>query len=129
MSSIQFEFATATRILFGPGKIEEVGPLAASLGQRVLLVAGRTSARMQHLSSLLQDQGVEIVNFQVSGEPTTAMVREGVELARQRVCDVVIGFGGGSCLDAGKAIAALADNEGDVYDYLEVIYMDREGYT
>jgi len=121
MSSIQFEFATATRILFGPGKIEEVGPLAASLGQRVLLVAGRTSARMQHLSSLLQDQGVEIVNFQVSGEPTTVMVREGVDLARQRVCDVVIGFGGGSCLDAGKAIAALADNEGDVYDYLEVI--------
>jgi alcohol dehydrogenase class IV len=121
MSSIQFEFATATRIMFGPGKIEVVGPQAAALGQRALLVAGRTSARVQRISSVLQDQGVEIVHFQVSGEPTTGLVREGVMLARQRDCDLVIGFGGGSCLDAGKAIAALVSNEGDVYDYLEVI--------
>jgi len=121
MSSIQFEFATATRILFGLGKIDEVGPLAAGLGRRILLVGGRTSSRVQRLSSLLQDHGVEILYFQVSGEPTTELVREGVGLARQKACDVVIGFGGGSCLDAGKAIAALAANEGDVYDYLEVI--------
>jgi alcohol dehydrogenase class IV len=76
---------------------------------------------MQRLSSLLQNQGVEIVYFSVSDEPTTGLVREGVELARQRGCDLVIGFGGGSCIDAGKAIAALIANEGDVYDYLEVI--------
>jgi alcohol dehydrogenase class IV len=121
MSSIQFEFATATRILFGPGRIEDVGPLAASLGRRALVVAGRTSSRVQRLSSLLQAKGVEIIPFPVGSEPTTELVREGVELARRRACDVVIGFGGGSCLDAGKAIAALAANEGDVYDYLEVI--------
>ena len=121
MSSIQFEFATATRILFGPGKIEEVGSLAANMGRRALLVAGRTSARVQRLSNLLQAQGVETTHFPVSGEPTTGLVREGVGLAHLRACDVVIGFGGGSCLDAGKAIAALAANEGDVYDYLEVI--------
>jgi alcohol dehydrogenase class IV len=76
---------------------------------------------VQRLSSLLKEQGAEIVHFQVRGEPTTVLVREGVELARQQACDVVIGFGGGSCLDAGKAIAILSANEGDVYDYLEVI--------
>jgi alcohol dehydrogenase class IV len=76
---------------------------------------------VQRLSSLLQEQGVETVYFAVHGEPTTGLVREGVGLARLRACDLVIGFGGGSCLDAGKAIAALAANEGDVYDYLEVI--------
>lgn len=121
MNSVQFEFATATRILFGIGKINEVGPIAGSMGQRALLVAGRTLSRVQRLSSLLQDQGVDTVNFEVSGEPTTGLVRDGVALARQKACDLVIGFGGGSCLDAGKAIAAMVANEGDVYDYLEVI--------
>src|SRR5574341_407943 len=121
MNPVQFEFATATRILFGIGKINEVGPIAGSMGQRALLVAGRTLSRVQRLSSLLQDQGVDTVNFEVSGEPTTGLVRDGVALARQKACDLVIGFGGGSCLDAGKAIAVMVANEGDVYDYLEVI--------
>ena len=61
------------------------------------------------------------MRFEVGGEPTTELVRQGVGLARKEACDLVVGFGGGSCLDAGKAIAALAANEGDVYDYLEVI--------
>ena len=57
--------------------------------------------------------------FSLTGEPTLAMVREGVKAARG--CDFVIGFGGGSAMDAAKAIAALAPNSGEPLDYLEVI--------
>jgi alcohol dehydrogenase class IV len=118
---MQFEFATATRILFGPGKLEEVGPIAAGLGQRAFIVAGSTLSRVQGLLSLLHNWGVGTIYYSVSGEPTTGLVRQGVDLARRETCDLVIGFGGGSPLDTGKAIAAMLANEGDVYDYLEVI--------
>jgi alcohol dehydrogenase class IV len=57
----------------------------------------------------------------VAGEPTTDLVRNGVALARETGCDLVIGCGGGSAIDAGKAIAALLANGGDPLDYLEVI--------
>jgi alcohol dehydrogenase class IV len=63
MTPLQFEFATATRILFGPGKIEEAGSIASSMGLRALLVAGRTPSRVQRLSNLLKDKGVEIIYF------------------------------------------------------------------
>jgi len=59
------------------------------------------------------------IEFEVHGEPTVDVAREGVKLADG--CDMVIGLGGGSVLDAGKAIAALATNPGDVLDYLEVV--------
>ncbi len=54
-------------------------------------------------------------------EPTTELVREGTERAREAGCDVVVGIGGGSVIDTGKAIAALLTNGGDPLDYLEVI--------
>ncbi len=118
---MQFEFATATRIIFGKGKIGNAGVLAASMGRRALITAGRDQSRAELLVGVLKESGVQTTYFAVSGEPTTTLVRQGVELARQEGCDLVIGFGGGSAIDAGKAIAILLTNEGDVYDYLEVI--------
>jgi alcohol dehydrogenase class IV len=64
---------------------------------------------------------MEYVALAVSGEPTIELVREGAKHARTERCDMVIGFGGGSALDTGKAIAALLTNEGDPLDYIEVI--------
>lgn len=61
------------------------------------------------------------MEFGVDGEPTVELARRGADVARTGRCDVVIGFGGGSAIDAGKAIAALAANPGDVLDYLEVV--------
>lgn len=118
---MQFEFATATRIIFGKGEIGNAGVLAASMGRRALITAGRDQSRAELLVGVLKESGVQTTYFAVSGEPTTTLVRQGVELARQEGCDLVIGFGGGSAIDAGKAIAILLTNEGDVYDYLEVI--------
>jgi len=118
---MQFEFATATRVVFGIGRIKEIGPLAAGMGQHALVVTGRNPARAQYLLDSLHDRGIQTVGFAVSGEPTTGLVQQGVELASREKCDLVISFGGGSVLDAGKAIAILLTNRGDVYDYLEVI--------
>jgi alcohol dehydrogenase class IV len=91
------------------------------MGQRALVVTGRTSERAAPLLNELAMQGIATVTFPVVGEPTTATVREATELARKESCRLVIGFGGGSTLDAGKAIAVLLTNEGDPEDYLEVI--------
>jgi alcohol dehydrogenase class IV len=118
---MRFEFATATRILFGTGTLREVGPIAAEMGSRSLVVTGRTVTRAKPLLDALTAQGIETITFSVAGEPTTEVVRLGTQRAREANCDLVIGFGGGSALDTGKAIAALLTNSGDLDDYLEVI--------
>ncbi len=118
---MRFEFVTTKRIIFGAGAAREVGSLAKGFGDRALIVTGKSVERAQPLLSLLKASGVASVTFAVSGEPTIDAVVRGAQLARAEHCDVVIGFGGGSAMDAGKAIAALMTNKGDVFDYLEVI--------
>lgn len=121
MSGIKFEFATATQIIFGAGSLKQVGPLAAELGRQALVVTGQRIDRAQPLLENLAAHGVEAVTFAVVGEPTISLAQQGVEQARATRCNLVIGFGGGSAIDAGKAIAALLTNPGDPLDYLEVI--------
>ena len=116
----RFEFATATRILFGPGTVREVASLASSWG-RALVVTGSSSARAQPVLDDLSAQGIEAALFPVSGEPSVESVLTGLRQAREAACEVVIGLGGGSVLDTGKAIAALLTNGGGVLDYLEVV--------
>ena len=116
-----FEFATATRLVFGPGAVREVVPAARALGRRALIVTGRSTERAAGLVADLAAAGVSSALFSVAEEPSIALVREGQQFARAEQCDVVIGFGGGSALDAAKAVAALLTNSGDVMDYLEVI--------
>ncbi|MCL4876491.1 MAG: iron-containing alcohol dehydrogenase [Anaerolineae bacterium] len=115
---MQFEFATAHRIRFGSGVLKEVGALAAGFGTRALIVTGQNGARTQPLIDTLT---IPFTVFSVDKEPTVTLILRGVEQSRAEACDVVIGFGGGSALDAGKAIAALATNAGDPLDYLEVV--------
>jgi alcohol dehydrogenase class IV len=116
-----FEFATAGRIVFGRGALKEVAPAAASFGRRAFVVTGRDAKRAAGLLQLLKSANVDGTTFSVTGEPTTQTIRDGVQQAREAACDVVIGFGGGSAIDAAKAIAALLTNSGDLFDYLEVI--------
>ncbi len=118
---IHFEFATATRILFGPGTRREIAPAAKQMGCRALLVTGSSEGRAAALVSDLSAAGVASVPFAAAGEPTIGLVRNGTELARTEACDLVIGFGGGSAIDCAKAIAALLANGGDPLTYLEVI--------
>jgi alcohol dehydrogenase class IV len=122
MSSVmRFEFATATRIIFGPGTLKEVGAIAAKMGSRALVAIGSSPERAQSLLDDLTAQGIEPITFIVPGEPTTHLVSEGTQRAREAGCDMIIGIGGGSVIDTGKAIAALLTNGGEPLDYLEVI--------
>jgi alcohol dehydrogenase class IV len=117
-----FEFATATRIAFGAGRAAEAPEAVRALGgHKVLLVTGRDPARAAPLREGLARLGLPAVPFPVDGEPTVELARAGTALAQTAGCDAVVALGGGSALDAGKAIAALAANGGDPLDYLEVI--------
>jgi alcohol dehydrogenase class IV len=118
---VAFELAAPGRILFGAGRVREAGPLARELGGHALLVTGRTSDRQRALTDVLGEAGVRWTPFAVPGEPTLATARDGVSAARDAGCDLVIGLGGGSALDAAKAIATLMTNGGDPLDYAEVI--------
>ena len=116
-----FEFATATRIVFGVGRFGEIGRLSSELGRSALVVTGRNQDRARLLVANLQSANVRSSLFSVLGEPDVTTVIAGVTKAKQAGCDLVIGFGGGSALDAAKAIAAMLTNDGDLLDYLEVI--------
>jgi len=118
---VQFEFATAARIVFGPGTLEQAGDIAAGFGSRVLLVTGTSPDRAAPVVERLDASGLRHEVVTVGGEPTVDAVREGVARAVAAGSDVVVGFGGGSAIDAAKAIAAMLGNGGDLFDHLEVI--------
>jgi alcohol dehydrogenase class IV len=118
---MNFEFATATRIIFGTGKLREVGPLARECGRRAFVVTGRNPQRAEPLLALLREQGVAVVMYSVPGEPEIDTVEAASALARREHCDFVISCGGGSAIDTGKAVAAMIGNTGEVLDYVEII--------
>lgn len=104
---MRFEFATAGQIVFGEGKFREI---AASPWDRTLTVTGASGRH-----------ALPGPQLRIKGEPTLDDVRYGVEMAAAEECVGVIAIGGGSAIDAGKAIAALLTNPGDPLDYLEVV--------
>jgi alcohol dehydrogenase class IV len=117
---MRFEFATATRIVFGEGTAATLPELVRSFGVRPLVVTGSSRERAAAVMSALS---AEI--FTVPGEPTVDLVREGARRALAGACDVVISLGGGSAIDAGKAIAAVATNGGEPLEFLEVVGKGR----
>ncbi len=117
---MQFEFATATRIIFGEGTAATLPDLARTFGARPLVVTGASTERGAWLVSALS-----ALSFAVPGEPTVDLIREGAMLAQDAGCDLVIAVGGGSAIDAGKAIAAIATNGGEPLEFLEVVGKGR----
>lgn len=118
---MRFEFASAGRIVFGAGTVREVAPAAKTMGTRALLLTGASHERAAALAVDLATAGIDCQFFPVASEPTVELVRNGCAVAREAGCDLVIASGGGSTIDAGKAIAALLANPGDPMDYIEVI--------
>lgn len=121
VSGLTFELAAPTRIVFGAGRAREVGALAAGLGRCALVVTGKSPQRARPMLEALAATGVRATIFSVAGEPSVETARAGVAVALAAACDVVVALGGGSTIDAGKAIAALLANGGDPLDYLEVV--------
>jgi len=131
-----FEFATAARIVFGPGRAEEIGRIVSELGipdaeghDRVFLVTGRRALRVagvvDRLTDALTGDGWAVSTFTVSGEPTVSLIDAGLAEAKAWNPGVVVALGGGSVLDAGKAIAGLLTNGGATLDYLEGVGSGR----
>ncbi|MGD0744660.1 MAG: iron-containing alcohol dehydrogenase [Verrucomicrobiota bacterium] len=118
---MKFEFATATKIIFGAGTLREAGAMAQASGQRALVVTGRDANRAGPLLEILRETGVDAATFSVAGEPELARIEQGTARAKKEKCGMVIGFGGGSALDAAKAVAAMLANDGGLLDYLEII--------
>ncbi|HTK54857.1 MAG TPA: iron-containing alcohol dehydrogenase [Gemmatimonadaceae bacterium] len=117
---MSFEFAAPTRIIFGEGRLADVPKIVSTMGARVLVVEGR-SGRAEPLVRQLSDAGLATATIRVASEPTISLVEAGLARARVEQCDVVVALGGGSVIDAGKAISALLTNDAPVRDYLEVI--------
>lgn len=116
-----FAFATATQIIFGASSFEKVGALALGAGSRALVVGGRDLGRLEPLLTQLRAQNLPFETFSIPGEPTVSLILEGLKRAKTAKTDLLIAMGGGSVLDAGKAISALMTNPGEPLDYLEVV--------
>jgi alcohol dehydrogenase YqhD (iron-dependent ADH family) len=107
----KFEFYNPVRVVFGPGELKRIGPEAKALGQTALLVSykepGPLKEVLARIEAILAAEGVKAVPFYgVSANPTIQQVEEGVKKAKAEGAQVVIGVGGGSAMDAAKAIAA-----------------------
>lgn len=118
---MNFQFSTAPRIVFGPDTAKSIPDHAARMGKNICLVTGKNPARSKWLINALNSNGLKHLLLSVSREPDTIFIAEQAQKAREHGCDMVIALGGGSVLDAGKAVAALLTNQRDIYDYLEVV--------
>jgi alcohol dehydrogenase class IV len=120
---MSFEFMTSGRIIFGLGALSQIGKLAAEMTTRkhIFITTGGSAGRAEPLVALLAESGLRATVYPVRGEPSVETILKGVDALKEAGADVVIGFGGGSALDTGKAVAALASNPGDPFDYLEVV--------
>jgi alcohol dehydrogenase class IV len=117
-------FKTVNQLVSGPECFDQLGELAAEWGTRALIVTGRSAMRRAGVTdracALLKAADVDVRLFEeIDGEPTTAQCDAGRALCSEEQCDVVIGIGGGSPMDAAKAIAALAHADGPTSEYVE----------
>lgn len=123
MQFAPFSISRLPRIHYGQGRINELPVLAAQYGRKVLVVTGRHSfcgtSRWQIFTQSLQDKGLAWSHFTVSGEPSPHLVDDAVKQFRGEEIDVVVAIGGGSVLDAAKAIAGLLPHGNSVMDHLE----------
>jgi alcohol dehydrogenase class IV len=120
-TAVRFEFAAPTQVVFGRGAIDRLGELTDGLGRRVLLVGGRTPHRVARAREALDGHDRTVTTWSVPAEPEIDAVQLAIDRARADGIDHVIGIGGGSVLDAAKAIAGMVPQPGALMDYLEVV--------
>ncbi|MEZ8557335.1 iron-containing alcohol dehydrogenase [Vibrio cyclitrophicus] len=116
-----FQFMTSTKIIFGDGALKASLSLFNQYGYSVLLVTGNTLERTSIVTDYFDAQSIRYQHIAVSGEPNIKMVEEAAISARRFKPDMVVAMGGGSAIDMGKALAAVLPNQGNLYDYVEVV--------
>jgi len=118
-----FSIARMPRIRFGSGAFAQVAETAAGYGRRVLLVTGarsfQASGKWQQLLTQLEALHLSFDHVCIPGEPSPEVVDDAVKACAGKEIDVVVGIGGGSAMDAAKAIAGLIDVKVSVMDFLE----------
>ncbi len=124
-----FAVGRLPQIHFGPGRIGDVAELIAGYGNRIALVTGESSfaasRRLQSLLSELDQRDICREHVVIPGEPTPEMIDAAVRRLRADPPAAVLAVGGGSALDAGKAIAGLTPGGAPVTDYLEGVGSGR----
>lgn len=123
--SMRFEFARCPEIHFGERSFERLGEIASGYGSMAVVVTGagslERSGRLDALLAMLDERAVRHTRVTVRGEPSPDVVDSAVAANRGKSVSVVVGVGGGSALDAGKAISAMLPVEGSVLEYLEEV--------
>lgn len=120
---MNFNYYMPTKILFGPGKLNELSKESLP-GKKALLVISsgksvRENGSLDRLIRILQEKETGYVLFdKILPNPIKSHVMEGAALARNEGCDFVIGLGGGSSIDSAKSISIMATNPGDYWDYV-----------
>jgi len=118
-----FNFARIPQLVFGAGSFNNIPSLLGQYGKSVLIVTGKSShkvaGRWDQLTRKLREASIDFLHVQVSGEPSPELVDESVATFREKNINVVLAWGGGSVVDAGKAISAMLREGGSVVDYLE----------
>lgn len=123
MKSVQnFDVVMPTRILFGVGRVSEVGEEAAVYGKRAMLVTYRDVRGLEEtidrVTGYLEEAGLSVTKYSgVEPDPPVEILNSGAEICRESGIEVMVGLGGGSAIDAAKAIAVVAVNGGDAWDY------------
>lgn len=117
-----FNYYAPTEIVFGCGRIKEVGEIVKKYGKKALLVTesmdSPISDTFKKVKKYLQESGIEVEHFTgVLPNPTTDVVTAGADMAKEFKAEVVIGLGGGSSMDTAKAIAVEAVHPGTAWDY------------
>ncbi len=118
---MKIDFSTSNRIIFGCGEFRKISELIKGWGHHAFVIRGKNSTYGKEFFEIINGLGLEVTYYQVDKEPDVSILNSAVELARENKCEFVIGFGGGSVIDTGKAVAALLNNEGELMDYLEVV--------
>jgi alcohol dehydrogenase class IV len=119
-----FNYHQSTQILFGRGRIEELGDISKKYGNKVLLVttpANIPALELQYarVKKILETAGLEVAHYDgVIPNPTIETITAGAEMAKNFGANVIVGLGGGSSMDSAKAISVEATHEGTSWDYL-----------
>ncbi len=118
-----FDFYMPTRLIFGAGALEKLNK-TAKLGKKALVVVSngkstKVNGYLDRTTAQLAKAGVEWALFdEIEPNPLKSTVERGALAARKNGCDFIVALGGGSVMDASKAIAAMATNDGDLWDYV-----------
>ncbi len=122
--ALEFDMIFTRRVIFGRGSVERVGEAAAEIGLKgkALLVTGRrfarTSGYLDKIRESLESRGFGVEVFEgVEPNPSAETVERGARVAREAEVDFIVGFGGGSAMDAAKAISVIASHGGRAEDY------------